>query len=126
LMWHVEDDPNPKLVLTYNDFGGAATTADNSGMNIKIGIDPLHFQPSMNSGLCDKNGNDLPNPVWLVIGHELGGHGYYGYIEKESHRLEAGHAVDYENAIRRLHGGVNEQRPYDKNHRDPSDPSLPK
>jgi hypothetical protein len=120
LLRYVEGDPKGKLVLTYDDFGGAATTSANADMNITIGIDPAHFQPGLKSGLLDKRGNDLPNPVWLVIGHELGGHGYYEYVENESYILEGGHAVDYENDIRRLHGLMG-QRPYDTNHHDPSE-----
>jgi hypothetical protein len=74
-LYHVQGESKGKEVLTYNDYGGALTSADKSGTNITIRIDPVRFQPAMNSGLCDKNENDIPNPVWMVIGHEMGGHG---------------------------------------------------
>ena len=79
-----------------------------------------HFQPAMNSGLCDKNENDLANPVWLALAHELGGHAYYRFVQPDPDNNESGHAVDYENKVRTLHGGVKEQRPYDEAHPDPA------
>jgi len=63
------------------------------------------------------DGNGIPNPIWIVMYHELGGHGFYHYETKPADLQQSGHAVDYENLIRNLNNLP--LRAYDDVHKNP-------
>ena len=71
-------------------------------------------------GLTDRynSSQSLSSPAYLVLYHELGGHGYYKYLAQDPQ--QRGRAVDYENKVRALNDlGT---RPYDDIHKDPNNP----
>jgi hypothetical protein len=64
------------------------------------------------------DGNGIPNPIWIVMYHEVGGHGYFHFETNPADLQQSGHTVDYENIIRNLNNLP--LRAYDDVHKNPS------
>jgi hypothetical protein len=75
---------------------------------------------SQNDPPVGEDGKPIENPIWLVMFHELGGHGYYKFERPGGNQpgsSQAGLTLDCENILRNLsHLPI---RAYDAAHRDP-------
>jgi RHS repeat-associated protein len=77
---------------------GSTEKVDATHLTIKV-VDP---RDGINQGLKDPDGKSIPSsPTWLSIYHEVGGHGYFKYVEGDNRGCRA---IDYENQIRSLNG----------------------
>lgn len=95
----------------------ALTGPSKDGLIITHFINQEYFDKnSTNDAPFGEDGNKIENPIWLVIYHELGGHGYLNY---EIHdKQQSGKTVDYENIIRNLTNLP--KRAYDDVHKNPN------
>lgn len=97
---------------TLYNLGGAATVRDpNDPKKVTIYMDGFGLFGSDRP--TDKSGNHVEMPSWLTLYHELGGHGFYKYVNQDP--KQAGKAIDYENAVRNLHKNMG-TRDYDTEH----------
>ena len=112
----VKDD-NGNIVHdpTFRDMDSKGSTSPEGG-NVTINIVMPETDDNIDPNMRNQQGNTLSsNPTWLVLFHELGGHGYLKYDQNDLN--QAGHTVDYENRIRYFHGM--ELRGYDGAHPEP-------
>ena len=92
------------------NMAGQTEQIDKTHVLIKV-VDP---RDGINQDLKDPNGKSIPSsPTWLSIYHEVGGHGYYKYVEGDNRGCKA---IDYENEIRSFNGM--QPRGYDEAHPD--------
>jgi RHS repeat-associated protein len=109
---------------------------DQAGLTVQDKDDPHKITHFVNQSYFDRNstnnapvgsdGKPIENPIWVVMFHELGGHGYYRYEVpggSQTGTNQAGKTVDYENIIRNLnHLQI---RSYDAAHMDPCEVPQP-
>jgi RHS repeat-associated protein len=97
----------------------AVTSPSDDGNTITHFINQEYFDNnSTTDAPVGKDGKDIENPIWLVMFHEVGGHGYYKFETNPTDLKQDGHTVDYENIIRNLNNLP--LRAYDDVHRNPA------
>lgn len=95
------------------------TVPSNDGQTITHFINQEYFDNNSSTDAPKgSDGNAISNPIWIVMYHEVGGHGYLHFETKPTDLQQGGHTVDYENIIRNLNGLP--LRAYDDVHKNPS------